>query len=694
MNRMLVPFVCGGLLAAVLSIAGGQAVKPGAADLDEKHRDWLDLVSYLIAPGEKEVFLTLRTERDRDLFIEAFWKQRDPTPGTPENEYRDEHLRRFAHANKFFGRGTTREGWRTDRGRFYIILGPPANIERFEVSAHIVPCEGWSFYGDARKGLPPHFVLLFFQRGGVGEYRLYDPVADGPASLLVNKRDIDPADYLDLYEKIKAMEPTLADLSVSYIPGEYNMDYSPSPRNSIVLADILESPRKDVNTSYATHFLNYRGIVSTEYLTNYTDNEAAVDIIPDPLLGLMFVHFSVAPKTVSIDYYEPKERYYCSFRLDVSLRRGETILFQYNRDYTPYFTEEELPRIRANGIAIEDCFPAVEGAAQMTILLQNLVGKEFTVVERKIVVPGEPAAPRIFGPYLGYRTDDYPRDVQLPYKMLERKVAVDPRMTFGAIDPVTFLFGVARFDERLRAGEVRVLAQGLRETNPVRKSYVIRLQGHPPGRLLALSQAIPAGELEPDYYRLTLTLVDGTGAEVAESAAHFIVTPERAIAHPVANSRAVPAAGQFLYAFMLARQHEQAGANELAETYFERGLAAKPDYGNGLVWYAQFLVTTGKFDRALDVVEKLKNDRPKAFEYWLLRGSALKGKGLYAEAVESLLAGNRIYNSDTRLLNALGDCYRNTGRAEKALEAFRASLKLNPEQPEIRGLVAELEKRP
>jgi tetratricopeptide (TPR) repeat protein len=278
--------------------------------------------------------------------------------------------------------------------------------------------------------------------------------------------------------------------------------------------------------------------------------------------------------------------------------------------------------------------------------------------------------------------------------VLGRKIAVDPRMTFGAIDPVMLLFNVARFDERLEAGEVRILAQGLRETNPVRKSYVVRLRGHPPGRLIGLGHSIPAGELEPDYYRLTLTLVDGAGTAVDESSANFIVTPERAIAHPVANSRAVPAAAQYLYAFMLARQYAQAGAADRAEAFFERGLAAKPDYGNGLVWYAQFMLQAGKFDRALEIVERLKDDRPKAFEYWLLRGSALMGKRLYDDAIRSLLAGNRIYNSDTRLLNALGDCYRNTGRTAEALEAFRASLKLNPEQPEIRGLVAELEKRP
>ncbi|MBN2207612.1 MAG: GWxTD domain-containing protein, partial [Candidatus Aminicenantes bacterium] len=296
MNRHVVAFAGAALLAATLGAgpAGDKTVRVDEASLGEKYREWLKIVSYLIADKEKDVFLSLQTDRDRDSFVEAFWKQRDPTPGTPENEYKEEHLKRVAYANKFYGRGTTREGWRTDRGRIHIILGPPAGIERFEVSAHIVPCEAWSYYGDPRKDLPSHFVLIFFQRSGIGEYRLYDPAADGPASLLVNKRDIDPTDYMSVYERIKEIAPTLADISISLVPGEYNYDYSPSPRNSIILADIFESPHKDVNLTYATHFLDYKGIVSTEYLTNYIESEAAVSVIPDPLTRMTFVHFSVA----------------------------------------------------------------------------------------------------------------------------------------------------------------------------------------------------------------------------------------------------------------------------------------------------------------------------------------------------------------------------------------------------------------
>ena len=84
--------------------------RPTAPDRRERpagpYRSFLTLISYIITAKEKEVFLQLTNDRDRDLFIESFWKLRDPTPGTPANEYKDEHLKRFEYANKNYGRGT------------------------------------------------------------------------------------------------------------------------------------------------------------------------------------------------------------------------------------------------------------------------------------------------------------------------------------------------------------------------------------------------------------------------------------------------------------------------------------------------------------------------------------------------------------------------------------------------------------
>ena len=88
------------LLVFVLAIPplfSGTRIKE--KDLPEKYREWLKLTSYIILQQERDVFRQLTSDRDRDIFIQAFWKQRDPTPGTPQNEYKQEHLKRFIYAN-------------------------------------------------------------------------------------------------------------------------------------------------------------------------------------------------------------------------------------------------------------------------------------------------------------------------------------------------------------------------------------------------------------------------------------------------------------------------------------------------------------------------------------------------------------------------------------------------------------------
>ena len=288
--------------------------------IGQKYREWLELTDYIILPQEKEVFLKLDTDRDRDVFIQAFWRQRDPTPGTPQNEYRDEHVERFLYASTRLKRSTPREGWMTDMGRIHILLGSPHSIERFDSQAGLHPCQVWYYYGDRQRGLPTYFALLFFQRNGSGEYILYNPAGDGPHSLLVNQGGIDIFDNEKAFTKIRELAPTLADVSISLIPGERPLNFVPSARNNILLSDIFESPRKDVAPSYATHFLDYKGIVSTEYLTNYVESVSEAVVIFDPLSQANFVHFTINPQELSIDYYEPRDQYFCNFQLNVSLR--------------------------------------------------------------------------------------------------------------------------------------------------------------------------------------------------------------------------------------------------------------------------------------------------------------------------------------------------------------------------------------
>jgi GWxTD domain-containing protein len=92
------------------------------------YKKWLDEdVRWIITDEELSAFKKLTTNAERDTFIEGFWQRRDPTPDTAENEYKEEHYRRIAYANEHYAAGMP--GWRTDRGRIYIMFGPPTSID-------------------------------------------------------------------------------------------------------------------------------------------------------------------------------------------------------------------------------------------------------------------------------------------------------------------------------------------------------------------------------------------------------------------------------------------------------------------------------------------------------------------------------------------------------------------------------------
>ncbi len=97
-------------------------------ELGKTYRKWLDEdVRWIITDEERSAFMQLSNDEERDQFIEAFWQRRDPTPDTEENEFKEEHYRRIAYANEHFAAGIP--GWKSDRGRIYIVYGPADEIE-------------------------------------------------------------------------------------------------------------------------------------------------------------------------------------------------------------------------------------------------------------------------------------------------------------------------------------------------------------------------------------------------------------------------------------------------------------------------------------------------------------------------------------------------------------------------------------
>jgi GWxTD domain-containing protein len=162
-----------GLLTLVAAGCAGSGALAGDSDLEGWARG---PVRYIAEKREIELYKLLEENGDRALFVERFWARRDPTPQTMTNEYRELFWERVRYANERF-LDSPRPGWQTDRGKIYILYGPPTEIEDYHSlrpGGDLQAGEGvlrWVYQGrpGGRTDLNP-VVYVPFQRSPSGEY--------------------------------------------------------------------------------------------------------------------------------------------------------------------------------------------------------------------------------------------------------------------------------------------------------------------------------------------------------------------------------------------------------------------------------------------------------------------------------------------------------------------------------------------
>ena len=187
-------------------------------ELESPYKKWLNEdVVYIITDEEKTAFKRLQTDDEREQFIEQFWLRRDPTPDTEENEFKEEHYRRIAYANDHFASGIP--GWKTDRGRIYIVYGPPDEIESHpsggtyerpmeegggETSTY--PFEQWRYR--YIEGIGTNIVLEFVDPSMSGEYHLTMDPSEKDALTYVPGAGLTIMEQMGLASKTQRFENT------------------------------------------------------------------------------------------------------------------------------------------------------------------------------------------------------------------------------------------------------------------------------------------------------------------------------------------------------------------------------------------------------------------------------------------------------------------------------------------------------
>jgi GWxTD domain-containing protein len=180
-------------------------------EVKEVYKNWLKKdVAYIITSEEKKAFNALKTDEERENFIENFWRRRDLNPDTEENEFREEYYERIAYANEHFASGIP--GWMTDRGRIYITWGKPDSVEAHPSggsydrpsyegggSTTTYPFEIW-FYRHL-DNVGDGIEIEFVDPSGTGEYRLARDANEKDALRWVPGAGLTTAEQLGISDK-------------------------------------------------------------------------------------------------------------------------------------------------------------------------------------------------------------------------------------------------------------------------------------------------------------------------------------------------------------------------------------------------------------------------------------------------------------------------------------------------------------
>ena len=674
------------ILAVAVSVAATDQPK-----LPEHYEKWLnEEVVYIITPMERDVFLKLRTDKERDLFINAFWKHRDPTESTPENEFKMEHYRRIDYANHYLGREAPVPGWKTDRGRMYILLGEPQEIQRFSGNDAVRDCETWFYQGKTDQGLPAGFYLLFFKEYGQGMYKLYSPAMDGPQALLSNYNG-NPSDYTSAYKSLHDIDPSLADVSINLLPGgSGNPLGRPSMASDMLIQHIESLPSRAVKDKYAQKFLEYKDLIEVEYSANYLECDSLIKVFQEAP-GLYFVHYAIEPKRLSINKYEDKM--YTTLKVDgrVTTLDGR-LVYQYDKTVSIDMPESKMNELSRGPFDFYDAFPLVPGDFKLSILVRNEASKEFMSIEQTIRVPQGGPAIQMTQPLLGYKVTRLNasqggkiRAFQIgPYQAF-----CQPGRIFTAKDTLAVAFQLNGLSEDLAvSGQVKFIF--LKGDQPFWE-ITRKLSEFPD--LPNVLEEIPLTAFPPAHYKVCVSFLNA-GVQVVTVDEEFDLTFAESLSRPWYSSRVLPGPGDPTYDRIVGVQLFNLGRYEEARVFQERAYMANPDSAETTYRLAQVYQALAEYPKAVQILTPfLSRPQKISYEMYVLASDVFFKSGDFAKAIEVLDRAISHYGVNATALNAIGESYLGLGKSVEALTTFEKSLQLSPDQPAIRKRVEELKQK-
>jgi len=662
------------------------AIKKPAHELPERYRKWLEEeIVYIITPKEKEIFLQLNTDRERDIFINAFWKQRDPYPNTPDNEFKEEHYRRLNYANRIFGRGTPTPGWRTEKGRIYIILGKPNQIEKYENETEIIPTEIWFYQGKASLGLPNSFNIVFIQREGFGDWELYSPIRDGPKTFLRFYHG-DPANIRQAYNQLVRIQPNVAQVSISLLPQDQVTLTTPSIASDVLISHIFEVPKK-IEDEYAEKLLKYKDIIEVEYTANYIRSDSLAQPIEDSS-GKFFVHYLIEPKKLSVEFI--KGFYYTTLEISgqVSDKKGR-IIFQFNKKLPVKFNQSQFKQMKTKLFSYQDAFPLVEGTYTFHLLIKNMVSKEFTSFEKTIIIPpssGFMMSPLLLSPSL--KQASYQSQLKA-FKVGKYQIYPSPRNDFSQNDTLTVFFQLYGLPKDVENdGKIKFTIyrnnQEIWSWGRTIKEYSKKNQ---------FLESIPLKNLPPAHYWLRVSVFDKNDKEFLFEQARFFISARPSLPRPFIFTELMAPPEDPVYDYIIGGELFNKGQIQKAQFYLKKAYHKQPKNLKFALGFSRVLFTSKNYKSVIDVILPFVQNEKVEHRCYDLLGKSYQALSQYSLAADCYRKYLVHFGTNLNILNSLGQCYYQLGNKKQALATWKKSLELDSNQKEIKEKVRLLEEK-
>lgn len=667
-----------------------------AADMPERYQQWLKRdAAYIITDEEKEAFKNLSTDKERDNFIEHFWEIRNPTPGSPVNSYKEEHYRRIAYANQWFGPRGEEIGWRTPRGRIYITLGEPKQKAVYYSVSELRPMEIW-FYSNAHPALPPFFYIIFYQRYPGDEWRIYSPYFEGPSALTTalnaenNRREA----YLAVKEKLGS---EVARTTLSLITSE---PVDTETAQGSISSDVMLGTIQDLaNNPFTKDMLNQRRAMLEGVSSRMILPGEFLDVVTVPLrdsLGNTALHYLLRlgrPDDFTLAEDKDGRYYYSAEVVARVLTPDGKVIFSQDRNLSEYLDKSDLTRIRNRVPAYRGVLPLAPGKYKVEFLFSDKLKRTAFRKEVDIEIPQPPDAGLAISPIMAFSQAHAADPVladRMPFTVgnVEFEPLASQELVFVPGEDLNILYqvwappadpksyGDQVLEVRYAYGRLGVSGDAKTIDEKVAKAQFSE-QG-----FLVTGKKIPLADLQPGPYVLTVTVTDPVTRDRSYGRLSFKVDYNATrdatwfLSDPDAASVARSAAFDQQRALSLLAQDKEQDAvpwlrNALAKDSKNELVRAKL-IG---IYYA-----AGQYDKVAELL-RVSGVSENTDEQTLLRmAESLDRLGDTQRAIQLLEAGLHAHSSSGPLYLALASYYQRIGNSSKASELEQKGRNLSAAQ--------------